>query len=93
MIRGLVKLFEVGGSDKLNEDWSVFGFIYGTIPAAPAVVIYASAFGIQEDMVNTLFLHSNIQFRWESFLFASKTSTLFSKDSHGRICVRIYHYI
>ncbi|XP_028399439.1 integral membrane protein GPR155-like [Dendronephthya gigantea] len=50
IIRGLCTSFNVGG-DEMREDWSIFGFIYGTIPTAPTTVIYAASFGIQEDLI------------------------------------------
>ena len=50
IIRGLCTLFNFCG----EEDWSTFGFLYGTIPPAPSVVIYASAFGIQEDLASII---------------------------------------
>lgn len=53
IIRGLCTSFNVGG-DKMQEDWSTFGFLYGTIPPAPPTVIYAAAFGIQEDLASTV---------------------------------------
>jgi hypothetical protein len=37
----------------MEEDWSIFGFLYGTIPPAPPTVIYAAAFGIEGDLVST----------------------------------------
>ena len=40
----------------MEEDWSIFGFLYGTIPPAPPTVIYAAAFGIQEDLVNIVMI-------------------------------------
>jgi hypothetical protein len=54
IIRGLCTSFEVGGKEM--EDWSIFGFLYGTIPPAPPTVIYAAAFGIQEDLVNIVMI-------------------------------------
>ena len=51
VIRGFCSLFHVGGEQK-EEDWSIFGFLYGTVPPAPTTVIYAAAFGMEEDLVN-----------------------------------------
>lgn len=53
IIRGLSTSFNVGG-EQMQEDWSTFGFLYGTIPPAPPAVIYASAFGIQEDLASII---------------------------------------
>jgi predicted permease len=52
IIRGLCSSFHVGG-EQMEEDWSIFGFLYGTIPPAPPTVIYAAAFGIEGDLVST----------------------------------------
>ena len=50
VIRGLCSSFHVGG-EQMEEDWSIFGFLYGTVPPAPTTVIYAAAFGMEEDLV------------------------------------------
>ncbi|XP_057308536.1 integral membrane protein GPR155-like isoform X2 [Hydractinia symbiolongicarpus] len=36
-----------------TQDLSTFAFFYGTIPTAPTVIIYASKYGISEDIVAT----------------------------------------
>lgn len=58
MIRALLTSFDVGGNKIMNEAWSVFGFIYGAIPTAPPVAIYASVYGVDGEMVSHLFFVS-----------------------------------
>ena len=38
----------------MKEDWSTFGFLYGTVPPAPTTFIYAAAFGMEEDLVSLI---------------------------------------
>jgi len=52
LAREFIQLLDVGGSNEtLTDAWSMFGFLYGTIPTAPTVVIFASKFGIEEEKV------------------------------------------
>ncbi|CAB4003876.1 Hypothetical predicted protein, partial [Paramuricea clavata] len=79
IIRGLCTSFNVGG-DKMQEDWSTFGFLYGTIPPAPPTVIYAAAFGIQEDMV-AFGLVMSTMFSAPVMFSSSKMSTVRNMNS------------
>lgn len=38
-----------------TQDLSTFAFIYGTIPTAPTVIIYAAKYGISEDIVSKIY--------------------------------------
>jgi hypothetical protein len=52
LAREFIQILDVGGSNQtLTDGWSMFGFLYGTIPTAPTVIIFASKFGVEEDMV------------------------------------------
>lgn len=37
-------------------DLSMFGFLYGMIPSAPAVFVYASAYNLEMDLVCTIYI-------------------------------------
>ena len=37
-----------------NHTQASFGFVYGTIPTAPSVVVFASIYGLSEDVVSVL---------------------------------------
>ena len=66
VIRGLCSSFNIGG-EEMQEDWSTFGFLYGTIPPAPTGVIYASVFSIQDDLASIIIIGSI--FKLESFIY------------------------
>lgn len=38
-------------------DLSMFGFLYGMIPSAPAVFVYASAYNLEMDLVCTIYFY------------------------------------
>ena len=40
-----------------GQDAVTFAFLYGTIPTAPTVMMFASKYGIGEDTVRILFVH------------------------------------
>lgn len=51
--------------------FSMFGFLYGMIPSAPAVFVYASAYNLEMDLVCTIIVLKN--------LFLNLTISLFSR--------------
>ncbi|XP_031562631.1 integral membrane protein GPR155-like [Actinia tenebrosa] len=54
LAREFIQILDVGGSNNtLTNEWSMFGFLYGTIPTAPTVIIFASRFGVAEDLIAT----------------------------------------
>jgi len=56
-VRQFSHLLNVGGSNQtLTDNWSMFGFLYGTIPTAPTVVIFAAKFAIEEEKVRAAFI-------------------------------------
>ena len=61
IIRALLTSFDLGKTEN-NQDWSIFGFIYGTVPPAPISVVFAGVFGIQEDMVKTIYNFKDVHF-------------------------------
>ena len=51
---------EIKSNSTYENDQETFGFLYGTIPTAPTVVVFASMYGISEDVVsfyNTYIIH------------------------------------
>jgi len=58
VIRELTSIF-LGKFGTVNADdslaFSMFGFLYGMIPSAPAVFVYASAYNLEMDLVCTVF--------------------------------------
>ena len=44
------------------DDETTFAFLYGAIPTAPSVLIYASRYGLCENIVNTLLLQKKKPF-------------------------------
>lgn len=53
--REITQILDVGGSNQtLTDAWSMFAFLYGTIPTAPTVVIFASKFAVEEEKVQKL---------------------------------------
>lgn len=54
VIRELTSIF-LGKFGTVNADdslaFSMFGFLYGMIPSAPAVFVYASAYNLEMDLV------------------------------------------
>jgi len=40
-----------------NLALSMFGFLYGMIPSAPAVFVYASAYNLEMDLVFIMFIN------------------------------------
>ena len=40
-----------GVNENDTDNLSNYGFLYGTIPTAPSVFVYASNYGIEQDMV------------------------------------------
>ena len=47
-------MLHVGGNINETNNWSMFGFLYGTFPAAPSSAIFATKFGIEEQLVNII---------------------------------------
>ena len=43
-----------------NNSFSMYGFLYGTIPTAPSVFLYASEYGIAQDVVGFLILKHDV---------------------------------
>jgi len=58
VIRELTSIF-LGKFGTVNADdslaFSMFGFLYGMIPSAPAVFVYASAYNLEMDLVCIVF--------------------------------------
>ena len=51
--REFVSLLKPGGASRNStEDYSNYGFLYGTFPTAPSVFVYASHYNVQPDLVS-----------------------------------------
>ncbi|XP_046846937.1 integral membrane protein GPR155-like isoform X1 [Xenia sp. Carnegie-2017] len=74
IIRGLCISFNIGGL-KLREEWSTFGFLYGTIPPSSPTVFYAAHFGIEEDTMAFGMIMSTM-FSAPVMLISSKMATV-----------------
>jgi len=72
VIRELTSIF-LGKFGSVNADeslaLSMFGFLYGMIPSAPAVFVYASAYNLEMDLVFIMFICFTIQFHKSLILF------------------------
>lgn len=56
--REVIEVLEVGRNSTIDTQcWSMFGFIYGTFPTAPAVVIFAAKYGLDEETVSKSFFY------------------------------------
>ncbi|XP_038044768.1 integral membrane protein GPR155-like isoform X2 [Patiria miniata] len=54
VMRQVILILKPGGADtNLTEAFSSFGFLYGTIPTAPPVYMYAILYGQSEDVIAT----------------------------------------
>ncbi len=52
-MREIVCLFLQNIDDKITRfDLTTFSFLYGTIPSAPGVFVYATAYGLDIDLVS-----------------------------------------
>ncbi|XP_077490639.1 lysosomal cholesterol signaling protein-like [Amblyomma americanum] len=51
--RELVNLLGVGGTERDQKDFSNFGFLYGMLPMAPSVFIFATQYGLPTAAVST----------------------------------------
>ena len=49
--REVVNLLNVGANETDTQEWSNFGFLYGTFPSAPGVFVYASKYDLDTDMI------------------------------------------
>jgi len=49
--REVVNLLNVGVNVTDTQEWSNFGFLYGTFPSAPGVFVYASKYDLETDMI------------------------------------------
>jgi len=49
--REIISQMNAGGNDNETEALSNYGFLYGTIPTAPSVFVYATNYAIQTDMI------------------------------------------
>ena len=49
--REVVNLLNVGANATDTQEWSNFGFLYGTFPSAPGVFVYASKYDLETDMI------------------------------------------
>lgn len=53
VIREVVSLLRVGSDTNETVDWSTYGFLYGTIPAAPTVFVFATQYNLDVDLIAT----------------------------------------
>ena len=51
--RETVNLLNVGANETDTQEWSNFGFLYGTFPSAPGVFVYASKYDLDTDLIAT----------------------------------------
>ena len=52
----MIQVLHVGSSSNETNSWSMFGFLYGTFPAAPSSAIFAAKFGFEEELVIKCYL-------------------------------------
>lgn len=50
----MIQVLHVGSSSNDTNCWSMFGFLYGTFPAAPSSAIFAAKFGFEEELVSVI---------------------------------------
>ncbi|EDO43618.1 predicted protein [Nematostella vectensis] len=51
LAREFVQVLHVSNVRNGTDSWSMFGFLYGTFPTAPTVVIFASKYGVETDVM------------------------------------------
>ena len=65
--REIVNSLKVGANESDTQDWTDFGFLYGTFPSAPSVFVYAAKYDLEVDsmaasMVACTFISAPIMF-------------------------------
>jgi hypothetical protein len=60
VIREVVSIIKPGVNETETLDFSTYGFLYGTFPAAPGVFVFATQFNVDIDLV-ILFLQASIK--------------------------------
>ena len=58
----MIQVLHVGSSSNDTNSWSMFGFLYGTFPAAPSSAIFAAKFGFEEELVSVICVISDKYF-------------------------------
>lgn len=58
--REMIQVLHVGKSSNETNSWSLFGFLYGTFPAAPSSAIFAAKYGVDEQMVTSTMVLSTL---------------------------------
>ncbi|CAH3121098.1 unnamed protein product, partial [Porites lobata] len=56
--REMIQVLHVGSSSNETNSWSMFGFLYGTFPAAPSSAIFAAKFGFEEELITSTMVMS-----------------------------------
>ena len=53
--REVVSLLHTGGNETETADWATFGFLYGTIPTAAGVFVFATQYNLHVDLVINMY--------------------------------------
>ena len=63
---------DAGGSENETEALSNYGFLYGTIPTAPSVFVYATNYAIQGCVLYNLYEHNIYPRKINSFYYQAQ---------------------
>ncbi|CAN8002472.1 unnamed protein product, partial [Ixodes hexagonus] len=77
VIREIVNLLQVSSNEKDARDFGNFGFLYGMIPMAPSVFIFATQYGLPTAAVSTAMVAGT--FLSAPFVFISATMSQISR--------------
>jgi predicted permease len=56
VVREVVSIIKPGVNETETLDFSTYGFLYGTFPAAPGVFVFATQYNVDIDLVNSYFM-------------------------------------
>ena len=92
LAKEIVYIFAQTGGRDLNttqvESISTFGFLYGTLPTAPPVVLYATKYNLDVDMVSKPIgvddlIFSSLQIAKMRFTLVGNTALIFDSFNTG----------
>lgn len=53
VVREVVSIIKPGANETETLDFSTYGFLYGTFPAAPGVFVFATQYNVDIDLVKS----------------------------------------
>lgn len=87
VIREIVNLLQVGATERDARDFSNFGFLFGMLPMAPSVFIFATQYGLPTAAVSTAMVAGT--FLSAPFIFISATMSQIKRGGLGDFFVTL----